>query len=285
MVLTGRVADPSLTVGPCVHQFGWDWTDHDRIAGATVAGHLIECGTQVTGGISTHWLDLPDPAHIGFPIVEVSPDGSCIVTKPPSTGRRVDERTVKEQLLYEIGDPDQYLSPDAIVSFLGLRVEDQGYDRVLVLGARGREVSSTYKVSATYRDGYRAQGLLTLFGQNAIVKARRCGEIVLRRVRDAGFELREATIECLGAGDSVPGTPLPFDREDLREVVLRIAVFDRSREAVERFSHELMPLITSGPAGITGYAEGRPRVHPVFRYWPCLIDRQDVKPIVAIVKS
>lgn len=285
LVVTGRVADPSLTVGPCVHHFGWDWTDHDRIAGATVAGHLIECGTQVTGGISTRWLDLPDPAHIGFPIVEVAPNGSCVVTKPRGTGGRVDDQTVKEQLLYEIGDPDNYLSPDATVSFLSLQVEDQGQDRVLIHGARGREAPSTYKVSATYRDGYRAQGLLTLFGRNVVAKARKCGEIVLRRVRDAGFELREATIECLGAGDSVPGTPLPFDREALREVVLRIAVSDPSKEAVERFSRELMPLITSGAPGVTGYAEGRPRVHPVFRYWPCLIGRQDVTPTVSIVKT
>ncbi len=134
IVITGRLADPSLTVAPCIAHFDWSPDDHDRIAGATVAGHLIECGTQVTGGISTDWLHLPDVANIGYPIVEVSEDGSCVVTKPVGTGGRVNERTVKEQLLYEIGDPGNYLSPDATVSFLTLGVRDEGNDRVRVSG-------------------------------------------------------------------------------------------------------------------------------------------------------
>jgi Acyclic terpene utilisation family protein AtuA len=285
IVIAGRVADPSLTVAPCVHEYGWGWDDHDRIAGATIAGHLIECGTQVTGGISTDWLNLPDPTHIGFPIVEVGPDGNCVVTKPPGTGGRVDERSVTEQLLYEIGDPDQYLSPDATVSFLGLRLEDLGGDRVRIVGARGRPAPSSYKVSATYRDGYRAQGMLTIYGRDAALKARRCGAIVLERVREAGFELRESTVECLGAGDVCPGVPNPVDVSELTEVVLRVAVMDESRTAVERFSKELMPLITAGPPGTTGYSEGRPKVHPVFRYWPCLIDRGLVNPLVTLMDS
>ncbi|QEH35528.1 hypothetical protein OJF2_40800 [Aquisphaera giovannonii] len=283
IVITGRVADPSLTVAPCVHEFGWRWDDHDRIAGSTVAGHLIECGAQVTGGISTDWLEVPDPSRIGFPIVEVAPDGTCVATKPGGTGGRVDARTVTEQLLYEIGDPDNYLSPDATVSFLGLRVEDLGGDRVRVAGARGRPAPPSYKVSATFRDGYRAQGMLTISGRDAAAKARRCGEIVLDRVRAAGYSLREATIECLGAGDVTPGLPGPVDRSDLREVVLRVAVADESRAAVERFSKELMPLITAGPPGTTGYAEGRPKVHQVFRYWPCLIGRGLVTPRVSLI--
>ena len=285
IVVTGRVADPSLAVAPCVHEFGWRWDEHDRIAGVTVAGHLIECGTQVTGGISTDWLDLPDPAHIGFPIVEVAADGTCVVTKPTGTGGRVDARTVTEQLLYEIGDPDNYLSPDVTASFLGLRVEDLGGDRVRVAGAKGRPAPPTYKVSATFQDGYRAQGMLAIFGRDAQAKARRCGAIVLDRVREAGYALREATVECLGAGDVAPGIPTPVDRSDLREVVLRIAVADDSRAAVERFSKELMPLITAGPPGTTGYAEGRPKVHPVFRYWPCLIERELVKSRVSLIDS
>jgi len=135
IVITGRVADPSLTVAPCVAHFGWPSDGYDRIAGATVAGHLIECGTQVTGGISTDWLNVPDSSNIGFPVVEVADAGSCVVTKPTGTGGRVDEHTVKEQLLYEIGDPALYLSPDATVSFLTLQVQDEGIDRVKVSGA------------------------------------------------------------------------------------------------------------------------------------------------------
>lgn len=285
LVITGRVADPSLTVAPCVHHFGWGWAEHDRIAGATVAGHLIECGTQVTGGISTHWLDVPDATHLGFPIVEVASDGSCVVTKPRGAGGTVDRGTVTEQLLYEIGDPARYLSPDATVSFLGLSVEDLGGDRVAVRGARGRPAPPTYKVSATFRDGYRAQGMLTIFGRDAEAKARRCGAIVLDRVREAGFPLREATVECLGSGDIARVASGNLDRSGLMEVVLRIAVADDSREAVERFSKEMMPLITAGPPGTTGYAEGRPKVHPVFRYWPCLIEREKVAPRARMISS
>ncbi len=287
IVVTGRVADPSLTVAPCIHHFGWSHDEYDRIAGATVAGHLIECGTQVTGGVSTHWLDVPDAAHIGFPIVEVAADGSCVATKPRDTGGMVDARTVTEQLLYEIGDPARYLSPDATVSFLGLSVEDLGGNRVAVRGARGGPPPPSYKVSATFRDGFRAQGMLTIFGKDAEAKARRCGSIVLDRVREAGYDLREATVECLGAGDAAPAAAAArgVDRSKLLEVVLRIAVADDSRAAVERFSKEIMPLITAGPPGTTGYAEGRPRVHPVFRYWPCLVEREKVRPRTRLITS
>lgn len=261
IVITGRVADPSLVVAACIHHFGWSETDWPRLAGATVAGHLIECGTQVTGGISTDWLTVPDPTHIGFPIVEVSDDGSCVVTKPPGTGGIVNEWTVKEQLLYEIGDPSSYLSPDVAVSFLSLRVEPRESNRVRVSGAEGRERPPTLKVSATYRDGYRAAGTLTIIGSDSEAKARRCGEIVLQRLQEAGHSLRNSIVECFGSAN---------------QTVLRIAVEAESKATVERFSKELMPLITSGPPGTTGYAEGRPKVHPVIRYWPCLVDRAAV---------
>lgn len=285
IVITGRVADPSLTVAPCVDHFGWKWDEHDRIAGATVAGHLIECGTQVTGGISTHWLDVPDATHLGFPIVEVASDGSCVVTKPRGTGGAVTRQTVTEQLLYEIGDPMRYLSPDVTVSFLGLSVEDLGGDRVAVRGARGGPAPPSYKVSATFRDGFRAQGMLTIFGRDAEAKARRCGAIVLDRLHEAGFAPREATVECLGSGDVARVASGNPDQFRSMEVVLRIAVADDSREAVERFSKEMMPLITAGPPGTTGYAEGRPKVHPVFRYWPCLIEREKVEPRMRLISS
>jgi hypothetical protein len=271
IVITGRVADPSLTVAPCIARYGWKSDDWDRIAGATVAGHLIECGAQVTGGISTHWLNL-DTTNIGLPIVEVAGDGSCVVTKPPGTGGAVDERTVKEQLLYEIGDPARYLSPDATVSFLTLGVQDEGNDRVQVRGATGGPPPEKYKVSATYRAGFRASGMLTVFGRDAVAKARRCGDIVLRQLRDAGCEPQKSLVECLGAGDVAPGVPSP-QTSDLLQTVLRISVWDPRREIVERFTRQIMPLISAGPQGITGYAEGRPAVHEVFGYWPTLIDR------------
>jgi hypothetical protein len=268
IVITGRVADPSLVVGACLAHFGWNETDWQRLAGATVAGHLIECGTQVTGGICTDWLAIPDPAHIGFPIVEVSDDGSCVVTKPPGTGGLVNQWTVKEQLLYEIGDPASYLSPDVAVSFLTIDVEELGPNRVRVSGATGRERPPTLKVSATFRDGYRAAGTLTILGADAVAKARRCGEIVLERLRETGHAVRNSVVECFGGAAGPPAA------------VLRIAVDAESKGTVERFAKELMPLITAGPQGTTGYAEGRPRVHPVFRYWPCLVDRALVTPRV-----
>ena len=285
LVITGRVADPSLTVAPCVAEFGWDWKDHDRIAGATVAGHLIECGTQVTGGISTDWLQIPDPANIGFPVVEVNADGTCVVTKPRTTGGVVNERTVKEQLLYEIGDPHNYLSPDVTVSFLSLQVREERKNRVRITGAKGRPATSSYKVSASYRDGFWAQGTLTVFGRDAVAKARRCGEIILQRVREAGYQLQRSSVECIGAGACMPGRLGQSVEGKLLETVLRVTAADSRREAIERFAKEMSPLITSGPQGVTGYAAGRPQVHPVFGYWPCLIDKARIKPQISVVTT
>ncbi|MBX7254896.1 MAG: DUF1446 domain-containing protein [Candidatus Hydrogenedentes bacterium] len=282
IVITGRVADPSLVVGPCAYHYGWSWEDHDKIAGALIAGHIIECGAQVTGGISTNWLDVPNPETIGFPFVEMAPDGSCVVTKPVGSGGWVTEETVKEQLFYEIGDPADYLSPDARVSFMGLSLRDEGNDRVRVEGAKGSAPTPYYKVSATYRDGYWAQGMLTVFGRNAVKKAKRCGEIVIDRVRRAGFELERTNVECLGTGACGPGL---FPEPELLETVLRISVADPRKEAVERFSKELAPLVTSGAQGVTGFSAGRPRVSPVFGYWPCLIEKGRVTPRVHVYES
>lgn len=283
LVITGRVADPSLTVGPAMAHFGWQPTDYDRLAGATVAGHLIECGTQVTGGISTDWLLLPGLDDIGFPIVEIAADGSCVVTKPPGTGGRVNALTVKEQLLYELGDPANYLSPDATVSFLTLAVDDLGHDRVRVSGATGRPPPATYKVSGTYRAGYRASGMLTVFGRDAAAKARRCGEIVREKLLRLNAEPDEYLVEVLGAGAVAP-CHAPLAR-GTGEVVLRITVADQNRETVETFTRQLMPLISAGPQGITGYAEGRPVVREVFGYWPTTIERSKVRPHVQILEA
>ncbi|NGX43095.1 MAG: hypothetical protein K940chlam7_01386 [Chlamydiae bacterium] len=285
IVITGRVADPSLVVACCVAHYNWGWDEYDRLAGATIAGHLIECGAQVTGGISTNWLEVPDPANIGFPVVEMSADGSFVITKPEDTGGIVSEETVKEQLLYELGDPDNYLSPDVNVSFLSLQLQEEGRNRVKVSGAKGSPPPSTYKVSATYRNGYMAEGILTLFGHHVRKKASRCGEIVLQRVRNAGFELNKTQIECIGSGDVVPETIPATPDWDLRECVLRICVADPRKEAVECFSKELVPLVTSGAQGTTGYFGGRPRVRQVFGYWPCLLDSHRVQPKVEIIEA
>lgn len=282
IVIAGRIADPSLTVAAAAHYHGWELDDHHRIAGATVAGHLIECGTQVTGGIWTNWMQLEDPVNLGYPIVEVADDGSCVVTKAEGTGGQVNTQTVKEQLLYEIGDPANYLSPDVTLSFLDVEVNDLGNNRVEVTGAAGLPPAPHYKVSATYREGYRAEGMLTIVGHQAVAKARRCGEVILDRVRQAGFTLERSLVECLGAGDVVPGLVDPSDQV---ETVLRIAVADPDKKAVERFAKEVAPLVTGGAPGVTGYTSGRPKVRPVFGFWPCLIERERIEAKVEVLEA
>ena len=281
IVITGRVADPSLTVGPCVAHYGWSWKDYHKLAGATVAGHLIECGTQVTGGISTQWLSLKDQANIGFPIVEIEENGDFTITKPEGTTGLVNAETVKEQLLYEIGDPANYLSPDTRVSFLSLKLEQTGKDRVKISGAEGSAPPNTYKVSATYRDGFKSEATLAIFGRDAYKKGKQCGNIVLEKLHQAGVDLQRSSIECIGGGDIVPGI---VNQKDTKECLLRIAVADPREEALERFAKEIAPLVTSGPQGTTGYITGRPHIRPVFGYWPCLINEGSVVPKVQIIE-
>jgi hypothetical protein len=285
IVITGRVADPSMVLAACAHAFDWPLDDWDRLAQGTIAGHLLECGTQVTGGISTDWLTIDDPVHLGFPVVEINSDGTLIVTKPEGTGGNVTEHTVKEQLLYEIGDPARYLSPDVEVSFLNLSVRQVAQDRVEVVGARGAPKPSTLKVSATYRDGYRAAGMLTIIGQESELKAGRSAQIVLKRLGEAGWNYRDTLVECLGNLASVPLPSGVLDLGHSFETVMRIAVESDSKAAVEAFSQELMPLVTGGAQGTTGYAEGRPRVHSVYRYWPCLVDASLVPAQVDFVNT
>ena len=282
IVVTGRCADPSLTVSACAFHYRWKWEQYDELAGATVAGHLIECGTQVTGGISSSWLAMEPKTSLGFPIAEVDARGNCVLTKPPGTEGMVNEQTVKEQLLYEIEDPDSYLSPDVNVSFLSLELKEDGKDRIRISGAKGKPPGETLKISATYRDGFKSEGLLTIVGDDAELKARLCGEILLDRVRRAGFSFDQTRVECLGSGDATLG--VMGSQHCLRECVLRVCVKDQRREAVERFTKEVASLVASGPQGVTGYTTGRPKVRPVFGFWPCLIRTVDVKPTIKVMK-
>jgi hypothetical protein len=281
IVLTGRMADPCMGLAPAMHHYGWSWDDFDRLAAGILVGHLIECGSQCCGGISTEWLDLPDLVHMGFPVCEVEADGSFVVTMPPGSGGSVNRRTVTEQILYEIGDPGNYLCPDVTVDLLGVRVEEVGENRVRVSGAKGTPPPDTLKVNATYRDGYRASGQITIFGRNAVAKARKSGDIILDRLREAGYTYARTNVECLGAGACAPGvTPEP----ELLETVMRISVADPDKAAVERFTKEIAVLACGGAQGTTGYAGGRPSVSPVFGFWPCLIDRERIETNVEIVE-
>jgi hypothetical protein len=281
IVITGRCADPSLTVSACAFHYRWEWSQYNALAGATIAGHLIECGTQVTGGVSSNWLLLDRKTFIGFPIAEVDERGHCIITKPAGTDGLVNEQTVKEQLLYEIEDPDNYISPDVNVSFLSLELKEVGKDRVQISGAMGKPPGDTLKISATYRDGFKAEGLLTIAGDDAALKAKLCGEILLERVRRAGFVLEKTRVECLGSGDATLG--LMGSQQSLKECVLRVCVKDHRREAVDRFTKEVASLVTSGPQGVTGYTTGRPKVRPVFGFWPCLARKADLKATIKVV--
>jgi hypothetical protein len=271
IVITGRVADASLTVGPAMHELGGEWDDWDRLARFSVAGHLIECGAQVTGGYSVDWPKY-DLADVGYPIAEIEADGNCVITKPTGSGGAVNRRTVVEQLVYEIGDPRHYLTPDVDCDFTTVEVEDLSSDRVRVQGATGQPAPETLKVSLAYRDGFFASGQLLAFGNDGIAKAQAASDILRQRLRIAGCEPKHWLMELLGNGD---GCPLNHaDKSRCAEVMLRIAARDPRREVLERFTREFAPLITSGPAGLAGYTAGRPSVRPVYAYWPTLVPRQ-----------
>jgi hypothetical protein len=280
VVVTGRVADASLTLGPAVHEFGWAWDDWDRLCAGTVAGHLIECGAQATGGLWCNWQEAPDLANVGYPIAEIEPNGRFRLTKPTGSGGAVNCETASEQLLYEVADPAAYLTPDVVADFSSVTLATVATDVVEVRGARGRPATDSYKVSIAYRDGFAASGTLLIAGPDAVGKARRCGEMLLERLCRVGVELQTSNIECLGAGACAPGV-VPAAAPP--EVVLRVTARDPRRAAVERFTKEFAPLVTSGPPGVTGYTTGRPAVREVFAYWPALIAKSAVTSAVQIV--
>jgi hypothetical protein len=273
IVITGRVADASLTVAPAVHEFGWMWDDWNRLASATVAGHLIECGAQATGGLWCNWRDAPDLANVGYPIAEMEAGGTFRITKPPGTGGAVNRETISEQLLYEVADPAAYLTPDVTADFSSVHLSETSRNVVQVEGARGQAATETYKVSIAYRDGFTSSGTLVILGPEAVAKARQCGTMILERLGRVGIEPEHSNVECLGAGDCVPGV---VKATDPPEVVLRVSVRDSRRHAVERFTKEFAPLVTSGLPGVTGYTTGRPPVREVFAYWPALIAKSAV---------
>jgi hypothetical protein len=298
IVITGRVADASLTVGPVMHAFRWGWADWDRLATATLAGHLIECGAQVTGGLRTRWRGVPDYARIGYPIAVLSRNGECLITKPAGSGGVVDRETVIEQLLYEIGDPARYHTPDVTLDLTGAEVEDRGRDLVRVSGAKGVPPPATLKVSCAYPNGHAAKGDLVVCGADAAEKARACGELILERVKLAGHALARTEIELLGTEAALPGgfsASGPFSGAapaaravgaaggvPPREVVLRVSAWDPDKAAIERFCREFSPIITSGPPGITGYAGSRPKARPVLSYWPAVVGRDRVSARVGL---
>lgn len=282
IVITGRVADASLTLAPAVHELGWKWDDWDRLAAGTVAGHLIECGAQVTGGLWCNWREEPDLADVGYPIAEIEESGALRITKPDKSGGAVNFETVSEQLLYEVGDPTMYFTPDVVADFTSVSLREVGAHVVEVTGARGRPLPASYKVSIAYRAGYLASGTLVLFGPDAARKAELCGAMIERRLARAGVPIGALAWERLGVGDVVRGV---FEEPaGLMEVVLRVTARSTERSALERFGMEFAPLVTSGPPGVTGYTGGRPPVREILAYWPALIDRHAVKAVTTLVE-
>ena len=281
IVITGRTTDTGLTLAPMMHEFGWKAGEWDRLAAGTVAGHILECGGQASGGnFSADWRAVPDLAHIGFPIAEASPDGNVVITKHRGTGGLVSVQTVKEQLLYEIGNPADYITPDCIADFTTIHVSPDGPDRVLVAGVKGRPATDTYKVSMSYLDGYTASGTLTYAWPEALEKGRAADEILRRRMEDLGLRFEEIRTEFLGY-DSCHG-PLAVPPGEVNEVVLRIGVRGKDFAAVERFGKEIAPLILTGPPSVTGFAGGRPKPSEVIAYWPALLPKSAVQPEVVV---
>lgn len=277
IIVTGRVTDTGLTLAPMVHEFGWKWDDYDKLAAGIIAGHIIECGAQVSGGnFQAGWKEVPDLAHVGFPIIEAHPDGEFVVTKHRNTGGMVDLRTVKEQLLYELGDPTEYITPDVVADFTSIHLKQEGEDRVKVSGIKGKPETELYKVSISYSDGWTCIAQLTYAWPEAVEKAKLADQIIRERIEYLGLKFEEVHTEFLGV-DACHG-PLSHPIEDPNEVVLQIGVRGRIHTHLERFSRELIPLVLGGPPTVTGFASGRPRPKEVVAFWPALIPKKLVTP-------
>lgn len=253
----------------------------DLMAAGTVAGHILECGGQASGGnFLGDWKSIPDLARIGFPIAEAFPNGEVIITKHENTGGRVSIETVSEQLVYEIGDPKDYITPDCIADFTSIHLEDAGENRVKVFGVKGLPATPFYKVSMSYSDGYSAAGSLTYCWPDALEKAKAADQILRKRLEDLGLKFDEIRTEFQGY-NACHG-PIAETFDDLNEVVLRIAVRSQDRKSIERFGKEIAPLILTGPPGVTGFAGGRPKPSDVVAYWPALIPKTEVKAEVTV---
>jgi hypothetical protein len=277
VVITGRSTDTALTYAPMIHAFGWAWDDYDRIAAGVVAGHINECGAQASGGNTLlGWRDIPDLARVGYPIIEASPDGSFVVTKHPGTGGRVSAGTVKEQLVYEMGDPRRYITPDAIADFTTIELEELGRDRVRVRGLRGVAPTDSLKVSIAYGAGYKAVGTLVYAWPDAVEKAQAADRVLRERLDRLGLRFDEVLTELVG-WNATHG-PLAGDPpRDLPEVTIRWGVRGPDASAVDRFTKEIAPLVLAGPPTVTGFAGGRPRVQEIVAYWPALIPKSEIE--------
>lgn len=275
VIIAGRCTDTALALAPMIHRFAWKPDDWNLLAAGTIAGHIVECGAQCTGGnCIADWQTIPDFANIGYPIIEAEPDGTFVITKHRKTGGRVSQDTVKEQLLYELGDPENYITPDCVADFTSIRLSDDGPDRVRVSGIRGGPRPEMLKASISYEYGWKAVGTIVYSWPDAVEKARCADRIVRERLAQLGLLFDEIHSDIFGL-NACHGPAAPHV-QDLPEVQFRIAVRGEDKKAVERFTREIAPLVLAGPPTATGFGEGRPPLREVVAYWPALLPREAI---------
>lgn len=285
IVITGRTTDTGLTLAPMIYEFGWKNTDYDLLAAGTVAGHILECGAQASGGnFLGDWQSIENFAEIGFPIAEAFPNGEVIITKHPNTGGRVSFETVAEQLVYEIGNPKEYITPDCVADFTSIKLEDVGKDRVKVFNVKGKPETEFYKVSCSYSDGYSSSGSLTYSWPNALTKAKVADKILRKRLENLGLHFEEIRTEFIGYNATHETLAPKLDEDKINEIVFRFSVRSNDWKSVNRFGQEIAPLILTGPPSVTGFAGGRPKPKDVVAYWPALIPKKLVEPKVKILE-
>ncbi len=283
IVITGRCTDTGLALGPMIHEFKWGANDWNLLAAGTIAGHIIECGAQTTGGnCQVEWESIPDLWDIGYPIVEAREDGTFTLTKHEGTGGRVTVAGVKEQLMYEMGDPQGYITPDCIADFTSVNLEQAAKDRVRVSGVEGRAATEFYKVSISYFAGYKATGALIYSWPDAYKKARAADAMLRRRLDALGLKFDAMRSEIVGA-NACHGEMAGEPSRDIAEVLLRFAVRSENKSMVERFTKELAPLGLSGPPTVCGLGSGRPKAEEIVAYWPALMPKAAIAPDVRII--
>jgi len=285
IVITGRATDTGLTLAPMIHEFGWAADDWNRLASGTIAGHIIECGAQASGGnCQFEWRSIPNLADVGFPIAEASPDGTFIITKHQRTGGWVVIPGIKEQLVYEMGDPHEYITPDCVADFTTIQLEYEGRDRVRVFGIEGWPATQFLKVSISYSAGFKAVGTLVYSWPDAYDKAQAADRILRARLDRLGLKFDQVLTEFVGA-NATHGPLAGSPRNDAPEVQLRVGVRGENRSAIERFTKEIAPLILTGPPAVTGFAGGRPKVEEIVAYWPALIPKEEITPSVEVLDA
>ena len=282
VVVTGRSTDTALTMAPLRHEFGWAADDWDKLAAGIIAGHIIECGAQCSGGNCLYdWRNIPDLANIGYPIVEARADGTFTIVKHPDTGGRINVQSVSEQCVYEMGDPNSYITPDVVADFTTIHLSADGENRVKVFGIKGREATDKLKVSVAYRAGYKAVGTLVYAWPDALEKAQLADRVLRERLDNMGLEFDSLLTEFVGISAAHGALTPPVTNAP--EVQLRVGVRSPDRKTVERFTREIAPLVLNGPPSVTGFAGGRPKVEEIVAYWPALVDKTVVQTNVEVL--